>query len=94
VKTLIREMTKKYRSFSLRYLLFEECDKFSDEIQFSLLIELRNKKKNDFIIVHNFTSNRTDAEKILKKLHAGKVTPIGLPYIIEDYVISQYLVNK
>lgn len=93
MKTLISELSKNYRSFSLRYLLFEECDNFSDQIYFSLLIEKRNEQENDFKAIQNFTSSRKVAEKMFKKLYVGSVTPIGLPYIIEDFIISQYLVN-
>jgi hypothetical protein len=93
VKKLIGDLSRNYRSCSLRYLLFEEYDCFSDEVYFSLLIELRNEKENDFKMVQNFTNSRRDAEKMLKKLYTGTVTPISLPNIIEDYIISQYLVN-
>ena len=94
MKTLVSELKKNYRSFSLRYLLYEECDSnYSNEIFFSLLIELRKGDMNDFKIVQNFTSSRTDAEKMLRRLHAGKVTPLGLPYVIEDLVLKQYILN-
>lgn len=93
MKTLIRELSRDYRSCTLRYLLFEECDNFSDKVYYSILIEFRSKKGNDFKTLQNFTSSRKVAERILNKLCAGKVTPLGLPYIIEDYVTSQYLIN-
>ncbi|HOJ48985.1 MAG TPA: DUF6514 family protein [Bacillota bacterium] len=93
MRTLIGELSKNYRSFKLRYLLYEECDNFSDQIFFSLLIEKRNEHENDYKAIRNFTNSRKVAEKVLKKLYAGNVTPVGLPYIIEDFIISQYLVN-
>jgi hypothetical protein len=91
---LVSELKKDYKRFSLRYLLYEECDSnYSDKFFFSLLIELRRGDISDFIKIQNFTSSRMDAEKMLRRLYAGKVTPVGLPYIIEDYVTSKYLVN-
>lgn len=94
MKKLIGQLSKNYGGCLLRYLLFEECDNFKDQVYFSLLVEKRDETEYDFKMVRDFTNKRTEAEKMLKRVCAGKVTPVGLPYVIEDYVIGQYLLTS
>lgn len=87
MKTLIGELVKENERFSLRYLLFEENDK--DQLKssfFNILVELHDNKHDEFAEARNFTGNRKLAERMLKRLSLGTVTPVGLPYIIEDYL--------
>lgn len=87
MKKLIGEQKMECECFTLRYLLFEECDdKNCNNVFFSLLVELYACKKSEFAEARDFTGNRTAAEHMLRALHSGKVTPISLPYIIEDYL--------
>jgi hypothetical protein len=87
MKKLIGELNVKCKKFSLKYLLFEEFDiEICDMLFFSLLIELLDGKHNEFAQVRNFTNDRIIAEQMLCKICFGKVTPIGLPYIIEDFI--------
>ncbi|HAN20739.1 MAG TPA: hypothetical protein DCP51_03555 [Clostridiales bacterium] len=87
MKTLIGEQIKECENFSLRYLLYEEndCEQFERNF-FSLLVELNGNEQNDFATARDFTADRTIAENMLDSLCSGTVTPVGLPYIIEDYL--------
>jgi len=87
VKKLIGERKLRCERFKLRYLLFEESDfKHSENVFFSLLVELSDGKKSEIAQARDFTSRRSEAEKMLSKICRGKVTPMGLPYIMEDYI--------
>ena len=87
VKKLIDEKSLRCKSFTLKYLLFEECDDMHNgKSFFSLSVELRNGRICEIAEARDFTASRTATLYMLKSMRSGKVTPTGLPYIIEDYI--------
>jgi len=79
LKTLISELKRDCERFTLRYQLFEEFDN-------EHTVKLYDNEHVETAEARDVTSCRVSAEKLLKAICSGTVTPTCLPYIIEDYL--------
>lgn len=87
VKRLVAELKRAYKDFTLRYLLFEENEDLETERTFySFVVQKLHGHKNNFAEARDITSDPMQANELLNGLYSGEVTPIGLHYVIEDYI--------
>jgi len=87
LKTLISELKRDCERFTLRYQLFEEFDnEHFGKSFFSFTVKLYDNEHVETAEARDVTSCRVSAEKLLKAICSGTVTPTCLPYIIEDYL--------
>jgi len=91
MKKLIDVLSIRCKKFTLKYLLYEETDiELCDMLFYSLLTILFDEQHNEFAQAKKFTSDRTIAYRMLNKISTGKVTPVGLHYIIEDFIAEPF----